>query len=114
MTGASENTHNETGNRAAEAGALWGGRFAIGPSPELQLLSKSTQFDWALAQYDIRGSKAHAVALAAAGYLSAEELTNMHAALDAVSYTHLSHGVGDKPNSVVSMPGSSSLGAFQR
>ena len=71
--------------RQAEACALWGGRFASGPSPELQLLSKSTQFDWALAQYDIRGSKAHAVALAAAGYLSAEELTNMHAALDELS-----------------------------
>ena len=85
MTEASENTHNETGNRAAEAGALWGGRFASGPSPELQLLSKSTQFDWALAQYDIRGSKAHAVALAAAGYLSAEELEDMHAALDGLS-----------------------------
>lgn len=73
------------GNRAAESGALWGGRFASGPSPELQLLSKSTQFDWTLAQYDIRGSKAHAVALAAAGYLSDEELVGMHAALDELS-----------------------------
>lgn len=79
------NEHNETGNRAAEAGALWGGRFASGPSAELQLLSKSTQFDWTLAQYDIRGSKAHAVALAAAGYLSADELRDMHAALDELS-----------------------------
>ncbi|MCA0380294.1 MAG: argininosuccinate lyase [Actinobacteria bacterium] len=85
MTEAIENTHNETGNRAAEAGALWGGRFASGPSPELQLLSKSTQFDWALAQYDIRGSKAHAVALAAAGYLSADELRDMHTGLDELS-----------------------------
>ncbi len=82
MTEANEATQNETGNRAAEAGALWGGRFASGPSPELQLLSKSTQFDWTLAQYDIRGSKAHAVALAAAGYLSEDELRDMHAALD--------------------------------
>ena len=72
----------ENGNRAAEAGALWGGRFASGPSPELQRLSKSTQFDWALAQYDIRGSKAHAAALAAAGYLTADEHTQMRAALD--------------------------------
>lgn len=75
----------ENTNRAAEAGALWGGRFASGPSPELQLLSKSTQFDWALAQYDIRGSKAHATALAAAGYLSDEELAGMRAALDELS-----------------------------
>ncbi|MFC5338976.1 argininosuccinate lyase [Leucobacter denitrificans] len=75
----------ETGNRAAEAGALWGGRFASGPSPELQAISKSTQFDWVLAQYDIRGSKAHAKALAAAGFLTEQELTDMHAALDELS-----------------------------
>ncbi|UCR90234.1 argininosuccinate lyase [Mycetocola spongiae] len=71
-----------TGNRAGESGALWGGRFASGPSPELARLSKSTQFDWALAGYDIDGSKAHAVALKDAGYLDADELIAMHAALE--------------------------------
>ena len=30
--------------------ALWGGRFTSGPSPELARLSKSTQFDWRLAE----------------------------------------------------------------
>ncbi|RGE23333.1 argininosuccinate lyase [Leucobacter sp. wl10] len=74
-----------TGTRAAEAGALWGGRFASGPSPALAALSKSTQFDWVLAPYDIRGSKAHASALAAAGYLSEQELADMRAALDELS-----------------------------
>ncbi|PRI10340.1 argininosuccinate lyase [Leucobacter massiliensis] len=64
---------------------MWGGRFASGPSPALAALSKSTQFDWVLAQYDIRGSKAHATALAAAGYLSADELREMRAALDELS-----------------------------
>ena len=73
---------DNTENRAGEAGALWGGRFASGPAPALQALSKSTHFDWILAQYDIRGSKAHASALASAGYLSAEELTAMRAGLD--------------------------------
>ncbi|MCU1523370.1 MAG: argH [Microbacteriaceae bacterium] len=63
-------------------GALWGGRFSSGPSPELSRLSKSTQFDWQLAPYDIAGSKAHAAALAAAGYLSADELSRMLDALD--------------------------------
>lgn len=77
-----ENSANETGNRAAEAGALWGGRFASGPSPALAAISKSTQFDWVLAPYDILGSKAHATALAAAGYLTAEDLQAMHAGLD--------------------------------
>ncbi|WP_166987106.1 argininosuccinate lyase [Canibacter zhoujuaniae] len=71
-----------TGNRAGESGALWGGRFKSGPAPELQRLSKSTQFDWQLAQYDIRGSKAHAVALHDGGYLTATELQGMHSALD--------------------------------
>ncbi|NQX26683.1 argininosuccinate lyase [Microbacteriaceae bacterium VKM Ac-2854] len=69
-------------NRAGKAGALWGGRFAGGPSPELAALSKSTHFDWQLAEYDIAGSKAHARALAAAGYLDAAELDGMLAALE--------------------------------
>ncbi|WP_449278243.1 argininosuccinate lyase [Leucobacter sp. GX24907] len=85
MTEGIENTQDQVGNRAAEAGALWGGRFASGPSPSLAALSKSTDFDWALAQYDIRGSKAHATALAAAGYLSEDELRDMRAALDELS-----------------------------
>ncbi|WGD37937.1 argininosuccinate lyase [Lysinibacter sp. HNR] len=79
-------------NRAGEAGALWGGRFASGPSPELQRLSKSTHFDWTLAHYDIDGSKAHAVALAAAGYLSERELVDMHRALE-VLRSDVSSGV---------------------
>ena len=63
-------------------GALWGARFAGGPSPELQALSRSTHFDWVLAPYDIAGSHAHATALTAAGYLSADEAARMHAGLD--------------------------------
>ncbi|MGO2751359.1 MAG: argininosuccinate lyase [Pseudoclavibacter sp.] len=62
-------------------GALWGGRFSDGPSPELARLSKSTHFDWQLAKYDVAGSRAHAGALAAAGYLDEAELTGMLEAL---------------------------------
>lgn len=69
-------------SRASEAGALWGGRFAGGPSPELARLSKSTHFDWQLAGYDLAGSRAHARALAQAGYLDDAELSQMLAALD--------------------------------
>ncbi|NRG41971.1 argininosuccinate lyase [Rathayibacter sp. VKM Ac-2835] len=68
--------------RAGEAGALWGGRFAGGPSPELAALSKSTHFDWQLAEYDIAGSRAHARALATAGYLDDAELAGMLDALE--------------------------------
>jgi len=73
---------SEQPQRAGEAGALWGGRFASGPSAELTALSRSTQFDWQLASYDIAGSRAHARALAAAGYLDDGELAGMIAALD--------------------------------
>jgi argininosuccinate lyase len=71
------NTAGTTGD-----GSLWGGRFASGPSPELARLSRSTHFDWQLARYDIAGSRAHAKALAAAGYLDAAQLEGMHAGLD--------------------------------
>ncbi|RYB90398.1 argininosuccinate lyase [Nocardioides oleivorans] len=51
-------------------GSLWGGRFASGPSPELQALSRSTHFDWQLTPYDLAGSRAHANALHRAGLLT--------------------------------------------
>ena len=48
-------------------GKLWGGRFAGGPSPELEALSRSTHFDWRLAPYDLAGSRAHAKRCTAPG-----------------------------------------------
>ena len=62
--------------------ALWGGRFTSGPSEALARLSKSTQFDWRLADDDIACSRAHARALGRAGHLTADELERMEAALD--------------------------------
>ena len=81
---AGSNASNKASNKAGDAGALWGGRFAEGPSPELSRLSKSTHFDWVLADYDIAGSAAHAEALAAAGYLTKVELTHMREALESL------------------------------
>ncbi|UYG15610.1 argininosuccinate lyase [Brachybacterium huguangmaarense] len=66
----------------AERLALWGGRFGSGPAAALAALSKSTHFDWRLAPYDVRGSKAHAHVLHAAGLLDDEELATMQGALD--------------------------------
>ncbi|MFF0491037.1 argininosuccinate lyase [Nocardia sp. NPDC004068] len=63
-------------------GALWGGRFASGPAAAMAALSKSTHFDWALAPYDIRASKAHARVLHKAGLLSESDLAEMLAGLD--------------------------------
>ncbi|MET4782032.1 argininosuccinate lyase [Glaciihabitans sp. UYNi722] len=75
---------DQVANRAGEAGALWGARFTSGPSDALQALSRSTHFDWQLAGYDIAGSRAHARALANAGYLDVDELAGMLSALDAL------------------------------
>jgi argininosuccinate lyase len=65
--------------------ALWGGRFASGPDGALAALSKSTHFDWRLAQYDLKGTSAHLVALHAAGYLSDEELKVLQDAVTELS-----------------------------
>lgn len=75
----------ESAAHGTNEGALWGARFATGPSPELEALSRSTHFDWALARYDLAGSHAHANALHAAGYLTDEEIVRMHAGLDALA-----------------------------
>ncbi|MBY6678281.1 argininosuccinate lyase [Rhodococcus sp. BP-332] len=64
------------------AGALWGGRFASGPAEAMAALSKSTHFDWVLAPYDVRASKAHARVLNSAGLLTAGDLEAMLTGLD--------------------------------
>ena len=67
-----------------DSGRLWGGRFAGGPAEAMFALSRSTQFDWRLARHDLAGSKAHALALHAAGLLTDEEFAAMVAGLDAL------------------------------
>jgi argininosuccinate lyase len=65
-------------------GKLWGGRFAGGPSPELEALSVSTHFDWRLTPYDLAGSRAHARVLHTAGLLTDADLSGLIAGLDAL------------------------------
>jgi argininosuccinate lyase len=72
-------------NSKTISGALWGGRFAGGPSEALAALSKSTHFDWRLAPYDLAGSKAHARVLRRAGLLTEAELTGLLAGLDSLA-----------------------------
>jgi argininosuccinate lyase len=63
-------------------GSLWGGRFQGGPAAALAALSKSTQFDWVLAPYDIAASKAHARVLHRAGLLTDDQRDGLLAGLD--------------------------------
>jgi len=60
---------------------LWGGRFAAGPAEALARLSLSVHFDWRLARYDLRASRAHARVLHRAGLLTTAELNAMLKAL---------------------------------
>lgn len=62
--------------------ALWGGRFQGAPAEALAALSVSTHFDWRLADYDLRGSLAHAKALRAAKLLTENEYLALVAALE--------------------------------
>ncbi len=64
--------------------SLWGGRFAAAPAAALAALSRSTHFDWRLAGYDLRGSRAHARVLYRAGLLTVGELDALLAGLDAL------------------------------
>ena len=81
-------------------GALWGGRFASGPSPELQALSRSTHFDWRLVPHDLAGSRAHARALHRAGLLDEATHAELQRGLDALGERYaageLHPGPGDE------------------
>ncbi len=66
----------------AGGSSLWGGRFSGGPADALVALSRSTHFDWRLADVDLRGSLAHARVLHRAGLLDDDALAAMVAALE--------------------------------
>jgi argininosuccinate lyase len=88
----------EPSGPASAAGGLWGGRFAAGPAAALTELSRSTQFDWRLAPYDIEGSRAHAAVLHRAGLLTADELSRMLAALDGLASDVASGAFAPEPS----------------
>ncbi|HEY2065309.1 MAG TPA: argininosuccinate lyase [Gemmatimonadaceae bacterium] len=64
---------------------LWGGRFGGGPTPEFDALNNSIGVDVRLWPYDIRLSKAWAVALWGANVLTLEESKSIEQGLDAVA-----------------------------
>jgi len=50
--------------------ALWGGRFSSEPADSVAALSRSVDFDWRLAPYDIRVNLAHLDGLIASGVIA--------------------------------------------
>lgn len=58
-------------------GKLWGGRFAEPPAPELMAISRSVEFDWRLARYDLLQTITHCAVLLDAGVISATEFDQL-------------------------------------
>ena len=65
--------------------ALWGGRFAQGPEESVFALSRSAHFDWRLAPYDLRSSKAHLSVLKKSGLISSQDAEAIAQALNELS-----------------------------
>lgn len=64
---------------------LWGGRFSVAPAAALEALNRSIETDFRLWPFDIRLSKAWAVALWGANVLSLEESREMERGLARVA-----------------------------
>jgi len=65
--------------------ALWGGRFSQGPEESVFALSRSVHFDWRLAPYDLRSSKAHLAVLKKSGLVSTKDADAIAKALNELS-----------------------------
>jgi argininosuccinate lyase len=70
--------------------ALWGGRFTQGPEDSVFALSRSVHFDWRLAPYDLRSSKAHLAVLKKSGLIATKDAEAIAKALNELSSEVLS------------------------
>ncbi len=80
----------------AQSHKLWGGRFSGDTAPALDALNRSIGTDFRLWPFDVRLSKAWAVALWSAGVLSVDDSTRIEKGLDAVA-TRLRNGAQPAP-----------------
>ncbi|MBI1809415.1 MAG: argininosuccinate lyase [Gemmatimonadetes bacterium] len=64
---------------------LWGGRFSDGPHPSLEAANRSIGVDFRLWPFDIRLSKAWALALVEAGVMSRDDADRIRSGLDRVA-----------------------------
>ncbi len=73
------------------AAKMWSGRFREPLNAEFEAWQRSFPFDVRLLAYEIVASKAHAEMIAAAGILTEEELSEMHAGLDGIVKQSFEH-----------------------
>ena len=90
MSGERDMTGSDQGTAT---NAMWGGRFADGPSAIMREINASIPFDKALWRQDIAASKAHVAMLGAAGIVSGEDAAAIAAGLDAVAAEYERDGV---------------------
>lgn len=74
-----------TAGGASKSHKLWGGRFAAGPAPEFDALNNSIGVDFRLWPFDVRLSKAWAMALYGANVLTLDECRALEGGLEAVA-----------------------------
>ena len=67
-----------------QSGKMWSGRFRAAPDPSFDLWQRSLPFDYRLLCEELTSSRAHAVALQAAGILTEDECVRIADALRAI------------------------------
>lgn len=81
------------GSENKGSNAMWGGRFAEGPSAIMREINASIPFDKALWEQDIAASKAHAAMLGAQGIVSADDAEAITRGLDQIAEEYANNGV---------------------
>ena len=84
---------NERDDSNSSSNAMWGGRFAAGPSAIMREINASIPFDKALWRQDIAASKAHVAMLGAQGIVSAEDMAAILGGLDRIAAEYEAQGV---------------------
>jgi argininosuccinate lyase len=75
--------------------AMWGGRFAEGPSAVMREINASLPFDKRMWRQDIAGSQAHVAMLGKQGIVSAGDAATIAAGLETVAADYAANGVPD-------------------
>ncbi|AKM07318.1 Argininosuccinate lyase [Pelagerythrobacter marensis] len=84
---------NDEQNDTGGSNAMWGGRFAEGPSAIMREINASIPFDKALWRQDIAASKAHVAMLAAQGIVTEDDAGTISRGLDTVAAEYEAQGV---------------------
>jgi argininosuccinate lyase len=74
--------HQQSGPQ--QSGKMWSGRFREPLDPFFDQWQRSLKFDWQLLEQEILASKAHALALRAAGILTESEVAAIRQGLDSI------------------------------